>query len=225
MELDANALKLALRKHGVAYLFHANTVRTSCTFLTQCQLMSRGAVEAAGFPQTPQDSDALDKRFGIWFDIFLDSVDIHHRARRRNLYGPVLFAFDVETLAGPEIDKVWVSRRNPIHWRDGETDAERYYTSVQEFEAEFRYGDFFKHLMVRNRPSISLNRLIRIGVDNPQLTPNALYDDAMTALKAAAVEGGCIRADQVVERRCRQGCTCVQQYQQLGPAADDLFRS
>ncbi len=80
-------------------LHHANTVTTSCTFLENGALLSRGYVQKYGLEQTPQGSDDIDKKYGIWDAVFLDQVDIHFRGGRRkgpNQYGPVLFVLDLD---------------------------------------------------------------------------------------------------------------------------------
>lgn len=51
------------------------------------------------FPfQTPQDSDALDKKYNVRDDIFEDALDLHATYRRANYYGPVLFVLKLELL-------------------------------------------------------------------------------------------------------------------------------
>ena len=88
-----------LESKGVNELHHANSVATACQFIRSRSLMSRGTVERAGVFQTFQASDDIDKRYSIWFDVFMDSVDIHERARRANAYGPVLFVLDTRIIA------------------------------------------------------------------------------------------------------------------------------
>jgi len=55
-----------LKQSRVAHLYHANSVTTSCTFLEQGGLLSRGFVQKSGFSQTAQSSDDVDKKYGIW---------------------------------------------------------------------------------------------------------------------------------------------------------------
>ena len=79
--MQAAEVYAVLRQIGVTQLHHANTVTTSCTFLEQGGLASRGFVEDRHLSQTAQPaSDEIDKRYGIWHDVFLDHVDIHYRA-------------------------------------------------------------------------------------------------------------------------------------------------
>ncbi len=78
-----------LRSKGVRSLHHVNTVRTACTFLRHARLLARGVVEDKGLLQTPQQTDEIDKKFGVWWDIFLDGVDIHNRVSGLCYYGPV----------------------------------------------------------------------------------------------------------------------------------------
>jgi hypothetical protein len=95
MHLPREDVIRTLDRKGNGYLYHANTIRTSCTFLANGGLLSRGAVEARGLQQTPQRSDGDDRRYGVWDDIWLDGVDIHAQARRENVYGPVLFIYAI----------------------------------------------------------------------------------------------------------------------------------
>lgn len=99
MELPSKPVYEVLAAAGVESIYHANSVITSCQFLRNRALLSRGTVERRGLYQTAQGSDDIDKRFGIWFDVFTDSVDIHDRAKRANLYGPALFVLDSELIA------------------------------------------------------------------------------------------------------------------------------
>jgi hypothetical protein len=116
MEIPSKHVYEALRDVGVTSLYHANSVVTATQFLRHNALLSRGTVERNGWIQTPQQSDSQDKRYGIWFDVFMDSVDIHNRARRANAYGPVLFEFDLEIIQRTYTGRIWVTKLNPTKW-------------------------------------------------------------------------------------------------------------
>lgn len=91
MELAAKDILKVLTQKGIRNLHHANSVKTACSFLKSGKLLSRGNLIDLGLSQTNQYTDALDKEHGLWHDVFVDTVNIHDQARRRNLYGPVLF--------------------------------------------------------------------------------------------------------------------------------------
>ena len=122
-----------LKQIGTTNLYHANSVTTSCTFLQQGGLVSRGFVEDRGLNQTPQFSDEGDKKNSIWHRIFLDHVDIHDRAGERNRYGPVMFQFNLSILlrlaTGTEI---LVTKKNPIRWNESDPDSKRWLRSKDE---------------------------------------------------------------------------------------------
>ena len=149
--MDNLEILKVIKSAGVSGLYHANSVATSRTFLTHSGLLSRGYVERQKLHQTPQDSDALDRTFGIWNDVFLDTVDIHYRARNQNHYGPVLFVLNVDsvlkdkTLAGT----LRITRKNPVHWVVNQTEHDRYFDTEDEFRKEFSFGDFGKHFTFR----------------------------------------------------------------------------
>src|SRR5215472_18675424 len=68
-----------LKRIGVTHLHHANSVITSCTYLEQGGIVSRGFAEDHGLQQSSQPTDELDKKYGIWHTIFVPHVDIHDR--------------------------------------------------------------------------------------------------------------------------------------------------
>ncbi len=132
-----------LKGKGIYRLYHANTVTTSCTFLKVGGLASRGYIEDRKLPQTSQYTDSLDKKFGVWYDVFADTVDIHERAGRIkvNQYGPVLFIFDLEILKTlPTKSDVFITKKNPTKWTTREPDDKRFFLIQKELESSLIYG-------------------------------------------------------------------------------------
>jgi hypothetical protein len=140
MKLNKQKVVEILRSKGVSHLYHANSVKTSCTFIQQGGLLSRGAVESKGLVQTSQESDELDKKYGVWNDIFLDSVDLHERFNRNNKYGPVLFKFNLNLLTDDSTPPIWITKNNPMFWNGDETDEVRYMQSEQELNRLYEKG-------------------------------------------------------------------------------------
>lgn len=131
MKLINVELHEALISKGVTHLYHANTVATSTSFILAGGLLSRGDVERRNIFQTPQSSDIDDRKFDVWDDVFLDTEDLHKKFRRQNKYGPVLFKFDIGFLLKDDLD-VWITKSNPIYWREAQEAEERYFKSVSE---------------------------------------------------------------------------------------------
>lgn len=88
--IPAKEIYSILKEKEVPYLYHANTVASSLTFIQNRALLSRGFVERKGLFQTPQKSDTGDKEFDVWEHIFFDGADLHLKYKRCNHYGPVL---------------------------------------------------------------------------------------------------------------------------------------
>ena len=202
-----------LIEKGVNQLHHANTVTTSCSFFQLGGLASRGYVADNRMPQTPQYTDNLDRRLGIWYDIFLDGIDLHARERIRNNYGPVLFTLPTAILlnlpAGTEVN---VARKNPSNWVIGETDADRYFMSQDELRDSYTYGDFGQHVILRTNDGILPfdQGQLNIILDNPQCqlrNGNDAYTSAVRRLQGSAIANGL--NINIVMRRCRQGCRCL----------------
>ena len=200
-------------------LYHANTVPAGCSFLEQGGLLSRAYVENNGLTQTPQTSDANDKKYGIWDRIFLDHVDIHYRGgakRGPNHYGPVLFLLGLDVLLGLSTKtNILVTKRNPMHWKDGQSDADRWYLTAKELSQDLSFGDFDKMLVIETLAS-KLDfpgKKVRILLDNPQRKLASgvdAYAHAEKRLKAAAAKGAVTIS--IEPHGCRGDCICVDRY-------------
>ena len=149
MEIPAEEVFNVLKSKGIDSIHHANTVVTACQFLRTGSLLSRGTVERQNRYQTSQQSDKIDQQYGIWFDVFADSVDIHHRAKKANAYGPVLFVIDSTLIKDAYTGKAWVTKLNPIKWA-GVKDEGRWFQSGLELANGFFKGRFDQMIVIRN---------------------------------------------------------------------------
>lgn len=216
-DLDPHAVEDVLRGAGVATLYHANSVRTSCSFLAAGGLLSRGAAAALGYDQTPQRSDEKDQEVGVWYDVFLDGVDIHDRARRPNKYGPVLFCFSLDLLRTDDLPPLRVTRDNPIHWPRESGDERRYFASPEALQAEYSFGDFGKMITLRKvkGPLRCFDQLERIVLDDParDLDGVPVFDRSVEMLEEAAGRG---ELDDIgIERRRCAFCRCKATYEAM----------
>ncbi len=208
-----------LAQHGIAHLHHANTVTTSCAFLRLKGLASRKRVEDAGLPQTAQFTDPVDKKYGIYNDIFTDGVDIHKRAGRKkgpNQYGPVLFRLPVAVLLNlPAGAEVMVARLNPSKWSPMDAPDARFFQDEEQLRTGYKKGEFDQHIIIRTPTGILpfSDQPVDILVDDPQLSlpdgTNA-HVAASNRLKAAAVAGGV--EIRWTTRECGPGCVCLEKY-------------
>lgn len=214
MELNAIQTYEVLKSRGIDFLHHANSVQTSCSFLRSGFFMSRGVVERRGLRQTPQASDVIDKKYGIWFDVFTDSVDIHERAQRRNLYGPVLFKIKLEIMVQPNMPPIWITKKNPTKWIEGEALSDRWYTSVDELNAGFIKGQFDQMIVFRHigglLPIQGYVDDIILDDPNQEYCGLRFYDLSAGALLAAAMESNIPIA--IHKRQCSQQCSCQAEY-------------
>lgn len=209
--MNAKIVKNCLLNAGVDHLYHVNTVVTSLSFINQCGLLSRQTAEILGVAQTPQSSDDIDREFGIYNDIFFDSVDIHDRAKLPNEYGPVMFVYSVDVLDTLTEYDICITKDNPIYWEDGMQDNEKYFNNEKEILFGFSKGDFNKHITVRNiSKPLPFDYLEEIVIDNPGTMNYELLTEAKGALEAAAKNIG-LRIPITV-RNCSANCGCHQKY-------------
>lgn len=218
MELNSRAVYEVLKGKGIDTFHHANTVQTACVFLQHGRLLSRGTVDERGIEQTAQKSDEIDRKYGIWYDLFLDSVDIHERAKGRNFYGPVLFRFRLDLLLEDWLPSVWITKKNPTDWVEGESHAERYFQSVEEFDRNYRKGNFGSMFMLRHAGGVLRLQphLLDVVVDDPgwEYKDIDIYSQTVGALNASAWQGG-IKDLVITKRVCASACKCANQYTQF----------
>lgn len=204
---------------GYKYFFHANTVRTSCTLIHQGGLLSRGEIETRKLPMTSQTSDNLDKLFDVWNDIFLDIIDLHGYFPRQNLYGPVCFKISSEFLLDEYLPNICITKDNPIYWKQGMPDTEKYYLSVSEYVSEFdenmRNGTIqTKMFTIRNTAQCIPFKeyLAEIILDNPTVKVEGvdLFSAAQKALANSLNETG-ININILKLRSCNN-CYCKTNY-------------
>ncbi|MBD0677150.1 hypothetical protein [Pseudomonas sp. PSB11] len=210
MDIPSQHVFEVLSGKGVDELHHANSIATACQFLRSKALMSRGTVERMGLAQTAQSSDDVDKRYSIWFDVFLDSVDIHARAGRANAYGPVLFVFDLALIDRNKTGRIWVTKENPTKWA-GKSDEERWFQGKEELNDDFVRGRFDQMIVLRHcGGSLPFGRhLKKIILDDPKLKTDEnvnIYSMAVGALRLAMQDAN---IDVPIERRrCKAQCKC-----------------
>lgn len=215
MKISASSAYKALKSKGIDYIYHANSVITSCQFLRKGALISRGTIDRNGMYQTPQNSDRTDQEQGVWFDVFADTVDIHERASRENIYGPVLFVLKTEIIKEVYTGGVWVTRTNPTYWKDKSYD-EKWFTSSKELEKELVRGTFeqmivFRHCGGELPIKDHLEELILDDPDRRSKKSNIdYYSMAYGALRLSATEG---EIDVMIQKRkCAKACKCKRGY-------------
>lgn len=221
-DLDPRKIYKILSEKGAPCLFHANTVGTSCTFMEQASLLSREQIEARGLFQTSQYTDRLDKKCGIFNDVFLDFVDIHPRKGDINLYGPVLFEFPLTLLRDYPLHFVRITKINPDSWLPSDKLERRYFISEEEFEKQYHLGNFGSMMMLPyvNGELPLANNLIRIKIDAPNLswkaTKKNLYTEALEYLTEARKKGTLTQI-MAKKRICnKEVCECYNTYSNHG---------
>lgn len=212
MSITISEIKQLLIDNEVEYLYHANTVATSISFLLKSGLLSRGAIEEINFFQTPQQTDELDKRLGVYFDIFFDSDDIHARAKDLNSYGPVTFVYSIDILDALKDKVVRITRDNPIRWNEATPEEERYFTELIPMRFEYHKGAFQQHLLIcdMHEPLPFNPYLVKIIIDNPNIANTEYFDKAVNAIQTILTKMSISAPLEI--RECPADCKCQQKY-------------
>lgn len=225
MKISRFELYQYLKSQNVTHLYHANTVSTSCTFINNNGLLSRGAIEKRGLFQTAQDSDEKDKLYDVWDDIFLDITDLHGHFPRQNFYGPVLFKFSLDILLSPSITEIWITKGNPIDWTGAKDTEKLYFKDINELQQDKTYPFYQRMITIRkmNNPLPFSPYLDSIILDNPmvKITYNCeggekevvhLYKSAHELL-ISCLEKNNLSTDLLIARGCCSNpCYCRKNY-------------
>jgi len=222
MQLNNQELFELLTEKEIHYVYHANTVATTITYIQRQGLLSRGAVEDLGLYQTPQGSDVRDKVMNVFNDVFVDTTDLHTYFSRQNYYGPVLFKLTTDFITAEDFG-IWVTKNNPQYWNDGMQDTDKYFVSVQELRE--RWDDYErqrKMITIRNNTvPILFPYISEVIVDNPncQIGQTNFLTEAVKGLKEALIPYPLLK-NKFDIRHAHEGCYCQSNYLQQMPVND-----
>jgi hypothetical protein len=227
MEILSKRIYEILKDKGVTSIYHANSVMSACSFLQNRCLLSRGSMDKSGLLQTSQISAKTGRNYGIWDDVFTDSVDIHRLAGSANTQGPVLFELDVEIIRQTYTGKVWVTKSNPAEWETLTHHERRWFVSAVDLDHYFA-RDNADHMTVFRHCGGKLpihNHLKKIVLDDPELKTQTdqidCFSMAYGAIRLAMSDGG---FDVPVEKRvCDAACGCRDDYLNCSVDAERMF--
>lgn len=225
MDIPSAHVFESLFEKDVTHLHHANSVATACHFIRSLSLLSRGSVERLGLAQTPQASDKADRRYSIWYDVFLDSVDIHRRASCANVYGPVMFVFDLNIINKNGTGRIWVTKMNPTKW-EGKADEHRWFQGKEDLAENFVKGRFDQMIVLRHcGGELPFGKYLqKIILDDPEHKTNEdvdVYSMSVGALRLAMQDAG---IDVPIERRqCHEECECKNYWENNNDRLSAMF--
>lgn len=173
--LNSKEIYRILNLKGINFFHHVNTFQTSKTFIENNGLLSRKYVEENNLIQTHQESDELDRQYGVFDDVFVDGLDLHEHFNRNSPYGPIMFKIDLKILTVPDFSEVYITKDNPTNWHKRPNLEDRYYENIGEFESEYRNGSKVRDGQImftfkNSSTKLKLNKFCReIIVDNPHI--------------------------------------------------------
>ncbi len=216
MNLDSVDLASFLEEKGVDFLFHANTLRTSLSFIEAGGLLSRGDVERLNLQQTPQRSDPVDKKFDVWNDIFLDTIDLHGYFPRENIYGPITFKFRSSLIRDAGLN-FQVLKSNPERWVPGEPEANRRFGFVNELRNGWGNYERQQMMLTIRQPgsAILFQHMEEIIVDSFEEIVDGHRFSSQTAIDAIRDALSKFTTSTVaIRRRDCVKCYCQQNYRE-----------
>lgn len=214
MKIDNHRLHKFLIEKDITHFYHANSLASASSYIYSNGLLSRGCVEDRGLFQTAQSSDEIDKKYDVWNDIFLDTVDLHGHFPRQNLYGPVLFKFSINILLKDEID-IWITKNNPIYWNKNTTKEDKYFQGIKDLIQCWDNFDRQRKMFTIRKPRrpVLFESLEEIMLDNPKVK---IYGEVNLFVEAKEVlnqltENKSELREIIVQRECNR-CFCHDNY-------------
>ncbi|WP_114940416.1 hypothetical protein [Mucilaginibacter endophyticus] len=215
MRLDNASIHEFLVANDITHLHHANSLATSITFFRAQGLLSRGFVESQNLFQTRQLSDDDDKNNDVWNDIFFDSRDLHGHFPRQNLYGPILFKFNIDLLLKEDL-QIYITKSNPMFWDEKTKPEDKYFLDMDDVRDNWnKYELQRKMITVRFQDApIDFEHLEKIIIDDPHVIiygKTELLHEATRALNAELNKYPELK--KLVElRNCGGNCFCKTNY-------------
>lgn len=221
--LNIQELGRLLNDRGIYYLYHANAVETSLTYLKENALLSRQCCENRNLPQTMQKTDCLDKAYHIYNDLFFNLDDQHRRFKRPNEYGPILFHIKVEWLfdylSADSAVQINITKKNPHLWNDGDSQSDRWFLTVAEAESSifqhershplkyYRKGSAWPDIVISNlSEGMSLDLISKIWLEEIPNNPN-FHEEFVKKVGLLSCK---YNQDRIIYREvCANGCKCV----------------
>ncbi|SRX52223.1 hypothetical protein [Aequorivita sp. CIP111184] len=173
--LDSKSVYKILTTKNIKFFHHVNTFQTSKTFIENNALLSRKFVSDNSLNQTSQSSDAIDIKYDVYDDIFVDGLDLHEHFSRNSSYGPFMFKIDLKLLTVPSFSKIYITKDNPTNWNLKPKLTDRYYNDLKEFEKDYRNSGKVKDGQImftfKNvSTNLKLNKFCKeVIVDNPYI--------------------------------------------------------
>jgi len=217
LKIDNVELHQFIKGKGITHFYHANSVPTAITYLNARGLLSRGYVTNKGLFQTAQKSDREDKEFDVWFDVFIDTADLHGLFPRQNLYGPVVFKFNIDFLLDSDLD-IWITKNNPMYWSYNMNSKDKYFCDVSELAQLWDEIERQKIMFTIRKPNeaILFESLEEIIVDDPEMDIQdniTLHSESNRALLKATEDAPKL-VKKINIRRCGY-CFCKENYSRM----------
>ncbi len=205
-----------LLKRDSKFLYHANSVETSISYLRYGSVFSREKCVEYKFPQSSQWSDKLDQKYGIWNDIFINFSDLHQNFKKPNSYGPILFCFNINRLFDYLLkngSNLGITKINPNRWEEQHQDVDKW---LSNFEGVFindkqhkdkKYTFGWSDIVVScENGSLPLSVVDRIIID--EHPTNVLFYAQTKSIFENCISGHNLDIPIYRRRFCNKECLC-----------------
>lgn len=212
-----------LKSKNINHLYFACSVKTACSIINCGNLLSKHKLSLNKLPATGIDSAETDKAVGLWNKIIFHICDLHGYFARQNKFGPVCFVLNIEFLLDVHENDLWVSKKNPLHWKKGTKKSDLYYFSVNDFAENFenliKNKKAHKNLILIRDKKTEVNlkkHLVEIILDKPG-ERHLLFMKSKKAL-LYALENANFQNVSFKIRNCKNFCFCSTNYAEMSEA-------
>lgn len=209
-----------LKKKEVKYLYFSSTVRNICSMIHSDTLMSMRLLSLNKLPITDVDNPDAYKQSSMWNKIPLYLCNLHGYFPRQNRNGPVSLKISIDFLLEIHQRDLFISKRNPLNWKNSLTKKDICYSSVDEFSETFDtlYDERKMHktiILIRDKKSqINLSKhLVEISLDYLD-DKHLLFKKSQKALTEALNKSN-LNHVPFTTSRCNGFCFCQINYNEM----------
>ncbi|MBQ8766504.1 MAG: hypothetical protein IJZ16_06835 [Clostridia bacterium] len=230
ISVSPTELHSLLKERNINCLYFSCSVRNACSMINTDSFLSLRQLAYKELPMSDVTNAAIYKQASLWNKRQFHLCNLHEYFPRQNKLGPVCFRVSIDFLLDVHPRDLYITKRNPLHWRKGLHPTDICYSSVQEFSEVFE-ALFDKRLLHKNiilvrdkRSEIKLSDyLLEIILDKPG-DKFLLWRKSTNALKES-LNNEKFSKITFKTSPCKKQCHCAENYNDMASTElENLFR-
>lgn len=225
--LSPKELHTLLKEKNIDTLYFSCSVRNACSMISTDSLLSLHQLAYKELPMSELNNADIYKQSSLWNKRQLYLYDLHTYFPRQNKLGPVCFKISIDFLLDIHLRDLYITKRNPLHWRKKLKSCDVYYSSIQEFSDDFDslFENRLLHktiILIRDKKSeIKLSDYLQEVILDKPGDKYLLWKRSVAALQQAL--DNLPTKKPLLKRKCEKLCHCAENYNGMTPEELDVL--